>query len=426
MGGARGLSIGLLGALTVTSTAATLRQGAFHRGDALAVACVALVIIVFQLVLGLDRRALAVVVATLALAAWWMLSALLNGVARDFLPLGASVLGFGAACITVGRLEPRLRTAAALVVVAIGTASAIVGMGAEALRIYPEAARAQGLWRVATTLTYSNAAGALLAMTTLVALAQDACRWWARVAVYLGVASLAATQSRGAILALALALGFVPRVQLHRHLASMLTGVGVGVVFIAQSSGSQRTPIVLLCGAVGGLLVAAVPVLRRPQQSRPWTLREYAVGVLVGLVLVGAGVGLTRSEIATRTNEDRAPEWHAALVQWESAPALGVGPDKVLVIDKATRTTAYFAHSEYLQVLADAGLVGLALLVVLGVVLVLDLRRHDVLSSCAVGAVVCFAVTGAVDFCWHLPAVGLLGGWVAGLASASSPDSLET
>jgi hypothetical protein len=36
-----------------------------------------------------------------------------------------------------------------------------------------------------------------------------------------------------------------------------------------------------------------------------------------------------------------------------------------------------------------------------------------------VAAVVCWAVGGAFDFSWHLPVVGLVGGWCAGLAIES-------
>ncbi len=59
---------------------------------------------------------------------------------------------------------------------------------------------------------------------------------------------------------------------------------------------------------------------------------------------------------------------------------------------------------------------GLGLVALVGLSLVRDLRRAGPLSSCAVAAVVCWAVGGAFDFSWHLPVLGLLGGWCAGLA----------
>jgi hypothetical protein len=47
-----------------------------------------------------------------------------------------------------------------------------------------------------------------------------------------------------------------------------------------------------------------------------------------------------------------------------------------------------------------------------------SLRRESILQSCAVGAIVAFAVAATLDFDWHLAALGLVGGWVAGLASS--------
>ena len=67
--------------------------------------------------------------------------------------------------------------------------------------------------------------------------------------------------------------------------------------------------------------------------------------------------------------------------------------------------------------LADGGIVGALLLVLAGVAVGRVVRREDVATSCAAAALVAFAVAGALDFDWHLAALGLLGGWVAGLAS---------
>ncbi len=66
--------------------------------------------------------------------------------------------------------------------------------------------------------------------------------------------------------------------------------------------------------------------------------------------------------------------------------------------------------------LADGGLIGAALLVLSGVCVVRAVRRVDVATSCAAAALLAFAVVGALDFDWHLASLGLVGGWVAGLA----------
>jgi O-antigen ligase len=102
-----------------------------------------------------------------------------------------------------------------------------------------------------------------------------------------------------------------------------------------------------------------------------------------------------------------------------------VGPDALLRFHAVDGTFAHFAHNEYLQVLADAGAVGALLLLASAGTVVAAVRREDVLTSCATGALVAFAVAGALDFDWHLAALGVVGGWVTGLAGRPRPDPGE-
>ncbi|HEV2870006.1 MAG TPA: hypothetical protein VG409_01185, partial [Actinomycetota bacterium] len=89
--------------------------------------------------------------------------------------------------------------------------------------------------------------------------------------------------------------------------------------------------------------------------------------------------------------------------------------------DGGTRYLSY-VHNEYLQVAADLGLVGLALLAVLLVALARLLwgaRATAVGPWTGVVAAACaFAVHSGFDFVWHLPAVVLT---VALLAAAVLP-----
>ena len=87
----------------------------------------------------------------------------------SFLPLGASMVGF--ACRFPRHSAARrgkYRVLATQLVVALGAVSAAAGLLATTSRWYPLAMPAQNLWRLSTTLTYSNAAGALLAVALLV------------------------------------------------------------------------------------------------------------------------------------------------------------------------------------------------------------------------------------------------------------------
>ena len=149
----------------------------------------------------------------------------------------------------------------------------------------------------------------------------------------------------------------------------------------------------------------------------------------VPLALLGA-VFLLHHEIGLRalapSDADRSAEWSVAWHQWGTAPVFGVGPDHLLLFHTADGTYAKFVHNECLQVAADAGVLGLALLAAVVAAVVRAVRRVDVLSSCACAALVCGAVGGTFDFDWHLPFVGFVLGCCVGLAArAERVDALS-
>ena len=153
------------------------------------------------------------------------------------------------------------------------------------------------------------------------------------------------------------------------------------------------------------------------------------VRILVCVAAVSGAIGvalLVHHEIGLRalapSDQDRWAEWSSGLHQWLSAPLAGVGPDRLLDLHAADGSSAHFVHDEYVQIAADSGLVGVGLVGLVAFSLAKAFRRTGPLSSCAVAAVVCWAVGGLFDFSWHLPVVGLVGGWCAGLAIASGPD----
>ena len=310
---------------------------------------------------------------------------------------------------------------AGLGVAGLGAAGSLVGFTGLVWRWFPMAMPAQGLWRLSTTLTYSDAAGLVLGMCFLVALGIDRFPGLVRIAVCLCAGGLLATQSRGACVAFACACAFVPWRRYVRLLVPLLAGLGLGVVAIATSpnTGDAWWLGVALIAAVG---FSAVPPRRLRAMAWPPRFRAAPMVAVVGAVLVSAF--LLHHEIAVRalapSDLDRTAEWSAGLHQWAGAAIFGVGPDRLLILHGAAGSSARFVHNEYLQIAADAGVVGLALLLAVGVAIFRATRRDDVLSSCACAAMVCLAVGGAFDYDWHLTFVGFLGGWCAGLAT--SPD----
>jgi hypothetical protein len=406
-----------------------IREGGFWHADAFVAATGAIVMLLAAAVMNpLDRRSGGVVAALILLAGWWGIRAATTESVGDVLPLGASFLAFASAFAAVRPLRGPARQIAGLGVAALGAAGSLVGFAGLIWRWFPMAMPAQGLWRLSTTLTYSDAAGLALGMCLLVALGLDRHEWLARIAVCLCSGGLLATQSRGAFVALAVACAFVPWHRYLQFLVPLLAGAGLGVVAIATSPDAGTVPWlgITLVLAVG---IAVVPTTRlRALILNP---RIGVLAVLLAVVFVVVSTLLLHHEIGLRalapSDQDRSIEWSTALHQWASAPVLGVGPDRLLVFRAADGTYAHFVHNEYLQVAADAGLIGLLLLLAAGTAIVRATRRFDVLSSCACAALVCCAVGGAFDYDWHLTFVGFLGGWCAGLAvTAVGAEMAET
>jgi O-antigen ligase len=414
----------VLGACVVgLALAATLRQGAFYPLTAELVTVVALGLVVAAAVaLRPTGRSLAVVGASGLVALWWLVRAATIHDLTSFVPLGAGMVCFGCASMIAAGLSRTERVAAAQALVATGALSGGVGLIGVLFRWSPEAIPSQHLWRLATTLTYSNAAGALLALSVVVAFALDADRMPIRLAMYLCTASLLATQSRGAVLGAVIALCFVPATRLRRFAVPLGMGLVGGLVAVAASPGAPSRPLALIGLVVPGAAAAALwRVPRRADISRQGRLM--AVAGLVAVVALSAVAAATvlsapiTRRLQLASTQDRNVEWSAAYHQWLSSPWIGTGPDRLLHFKAVDGNIAHFAHNEYLQILAGGGVVGALLLAVLIVCVVRAVRRHDVLASCAVGALVAFACSAGLDFDWHLPALCLWAGLVSGLAT---------
>jgi hypothetical protein len=405
--------------LLALAAVAGWRAGGFWHAEAAAIAVIAGVLLVAALIGAPPDRRGAVVIGSLGLlTVWWCIRSVTAGPGTDFLPLGASMIAFAAAFAAVRPLVGRQRDLAALAMACLGAMGALFGFAGLIWRWFPMAMPAQGLWRLSSALTYADAAGLAFAVCLLLALGCD--RWPAvvRVAVCLNVAGLIAAQSRGALLAVACACLLVPARRYREMALPLVSGVGLGIAAVATSP--QRHPVPWLAAVVVAAVVIAAS--DRRGRDRRWSSARVrsvvAAAILCGVI--GAAI-LVHHEIGLRalapSDQDRSAEWSSAWHQWTSAPFAGVGADRALVLHAADGSSAHFAHNEYLQVAADAGIVGVGLLAFVALSLAKLLRRVDPLSSCAVAAVVCWAVGGAFDFDWHLPVVGLLGGWCAGLAA---------
>jgi len=119
------------------------------------------------------------------------------------------------------------------------------------------------------------------------------------------------------------------------------------------------------------------------------------------------------ARVFSLSGDGRADLWRAAWHQFESRPLLGGGAGSFEQYWRAHRPNTLEvrdAHSLYLETLAELGIVGLGLLLLLlGLPFLAARHRHVPVVAAALGAFTAFLVHAAVDWDWELPAVTLAG-----------------
>jgi O-antigen ligase len=174
-----------------------------------------------------------------------------------------------------------------------------------------------------------------------------------------------------------------------------------------------------LVAAVAGLLATALWTARRQRRLLAAALPALLAAALVGL-LVSALLPTVRTRLLTlgapfqtASFHERADAWQGALRIWRDYPLVGGGMNAFRVVYPQYRHTTErdyrtFAENEYIQLLADAGLAGLALLAMLVTGLLLALRRGDpetdsLMPAAVAGALAVVATHALVEFVLHLP-----------------------
>jgi O-Antigen ligase len=376
-----------------------------------------------------DDLRLPPVIPALALAAWAILDGALLGVSSAGVGPALLLIGLVAVLLICRRLRSEDREILLAGIITIGLLVALTGWLGVAGRAGSWAFQAQGLWRASSTLTYPNATAAVLASISLVVLgrlvATPGSVPLALAATGL-LAGLAATMSRAG--ALALLAGLVVLAGLGglgataRAAAGPLAGALVALVGLLPSmpAASPARPALALAGLGAGLALAAtVARLRR------WPALALLGGVLlagvVGLLATGGRVDAAARTVAdARVNlasPDRTGALHAALRLVAQQPLTGTGPGHADLRwrgDNHGSQLYAYVHNEYLQVTAELGLVGLALLAVLLAAIARMLWRARATSPAGpavwagvVAAAAAFAIHSGLDFVWHLPAIVL-------------------
>ena len=394
---------------------AVYRQGAFYPLDAFGLVLVSVPLVVVAFRRNRDRHGVAISSTVGGLVAWWLIRSIVERSPFAFLPLGASLLGFLAAMLVVRSLERRDRARVAMAVVAIGALNAATGVAGVLWRWHPLAQEADGFWRVSTTLTYPAAAAALFIMALLMAMALDLRAPMPRAAVCLCLAGLIGTQSRWDLLALACGALVVPRRRWSEAVWPLAMGSLAGLVVLAAASGHR--PGWPSWAAVAVAVGASAFSRRRNRSGVRNRLAVAGVVVVAGftmLLMVHPPFGRSPRQ---SPGQSQTLAWSASAQAWRTSVLTGVGPPRTHTTRQPVATYPGSAPDGYLTIGADGGLLGGLLLLGAGAAVAASFRRRNLVSSCGAAAAVAFAIAGAVDFDWQLPALGLVGGCVAGLAS---------
>jgi O-antigen ligase len=316
-------------------------------------------------------------------------------------------------------------------------------------------------YRLSEPLGYWNGLGVFAAMGALLALgilARDGrllARCLAGAACPVLLCTVFFTFSRGAWIALA--VGFVAAFALDpRRLQLVVATIAVGIpgalalwaAFNSEALTKRDSPlfaavdqgrvVALIIGGCALLGAAAALVLavaeRRVSPSRPIRLAfATALALLVvgasGAVLVkfGGPAGLVRDaydafkgppvvsenleqRLFSFSGNGRPDLWEAAWDQYRDHPVRGSGPGTYEQYWNLHRPDAQIvrdAHSLYFETLAELGLVGLVLLLIVfatPVIAAFDARREP-LAVGALGAYVAYLVHAGVDWDWELTGV---------------------
>jgi O-Antigen ligase len=329
----------------------------------------------------------------------------------------------------------------------IGVVVGLSGWVGVAAHVTPLAHVDQGLWRAATTLTYTNAAAGLLVPIAFVAVArlagcvagrEKALRSGAVTVLLVGIG---ATFSRGGVVAMLVGLVVFAFVADRRALARALVGPAIGasisiagtLVSVPQNSHSHVI-------AASALLIVGLGVAVAIDSLATWRATAAVVGSVALAVVVAVAVSPSirhaTTTIAhprlTATSDDRVHESSTVLREIEERPVFGTGggsqtlqwsaPDGSVMFDR-------YAHDEYLQVAWKSGVVGLGLLLAMLGAFAARIRRgpRETSSALWVGAVagLCgLAASSALDFLWHVPVIPLVGAVLAGLCAPTKGNSL--
>ncbi len=300
---------------------------------------------------------------------------------------------------------------------AVGAGVAVLALLGLFTHTFPMAVERSDIWRAAGSLTYPNVTATVVGVGAMVGLSflQERDTGWGRAVVFIQIAALVATLSRGGILAFGLvSVVLAMRSQWVRRVACELAPwllIATGGVILAVGDG-------LLSGAgAAAVVMAAVVGYARGVRFVPWAWA--LVGGLAALVLAWLPGGLASR--LSLTDGSRLTLWRRAIGAWGEHPLFGMGLGR---LDLGNGPPSY-AHNEYVQWLAETGLAGLVALAASAILLIRLVAAGQPASGrpLLVAAIGAIALQASVDFVLHVPLVVALLGLLLGASSRRPADA---
>lgn len=231
--------------------------------------------------------------------------------------------------------------------------------------------------------------------------------------------------ANGALYALGVAAACAVAVLADKEPVRLVAGV-LAVVFVGLAIATLSKTAAIL--AVGVLAVGVIA-----GRLGRWVV-VVAPLVVMATFTVTIVLGVNHGRLPSLFEElsaRRTALWRDAMEIIADDPVFGAGPGMFAETSPiaAADADAGWAHSAYLQVGAETGVFGAALLglLLLWVFGALYRSRQDVrLIVIGTAAVTAFAVHAAIDYVAHFPAIVVVAALLAGLASSRAPVSAAT
>lgn len=434
---ADGLSVGaivLLGALLF----AVVRQGAYHQSQHQVFALLMLGVGAALSIRAADRVALAAAMLIASpLVASSALSMLMSTDRSDARSTFLTI-ALVAIAIAAGRAVPlRQRDLAIDGVLLVACVVAVTAIWGVATHTAPWGRVTEGVWRGSSSLTYANAAAAVVGPCAVLAFGRAAIT---RRSAYGAVSTLLligfiSTQSRGGAVSLLIisvaAVAFAGRERTGQIAPGIVVGTGIGATPLLALASDTETPrqLFIVFAVLAGLFVTLAILAVQERMPPPLV----TLGILVGsataaMLFTDVAAPLTErltlrsgttagGEEAAVLFGDRAKEWSTAWDRVQDAPLFGHGPGVVDLrwIEDGRAFQALFVHNEYLELAVTHGLVGSIALAASAWLLLRQRDRTSVVWPVGL-AITGFLLHSGVDFLWHVPALPVLFAFLTGLA----------